>query len=68
MASEAPLERTEHGLVPKGDGWFVGGYSVNEAALRHGAGVERETADPDQAYVRFSEPEPSRYRTGSLPD
>jgi uncharacterized cupin superfamily protein len=180
MASEAPLERTEHGLIPKGDGWFVlnardapwrdrnerglrcvfegepgfpqvgislyvlgpgepiglyhweadqedflvlngealliiegeerplrrwdlvhcpagtehivlgagdtpclvlglgarersegpnwGGYTVNEAALRHGAGVERETADPDQAYARFSEPEPSRYRTGSLPD
>jgi hypothetical protein len=20
---EAPLERNEHGLVPKGDGWFV---------------------------------------------
>jgi uncharacterized cupin superfamily protein len=23
MASEAPLEQTDHGLVPKGDGWFV---------------------------------------------
>ena len=23
MVPEAPLEATEHGLVPKGDGWFV---------------------------------------------
>ena len=23
MVPEAPLERTEHGLVPAGDGWFV---------------------------------------------
>ena len=23
MAAEAPLEQTEHGLVPSGDGWFV---------------------------------------------
>ncbi len=23
MVAEAPLEQTEHGLVPKGDGWFV---------------------------------------------
>jgi uncharacterized cupin superfamily protein len=179
MVSEAPLERTEHGLVPKGDGWFVlnarqarwsaregrglrcvfegepgfpqlgislyvlapgepigmyhweadqedflvlegeallivegeerplerwdfvhcpagtqhiivgagerscvvvavgardrstgadwGGYTVDEAALRHGAGVERETPEPTQAYARFPEPRPSRYRNGSLP-
>ena len=26
-----------------------GGYTVDEAALRHGAGVERETTDPDEA-------------------
>jgi hypothetical protein len=23
MVPEAPLEAREHGLVPKGDGWFV---------------------------------------------
>ena len=23
MVPEAPLEQTEHGLVPKGEGWFV---------------------------------------------
>jgi uncharacterized cupin superfamily protein len=46
-------------------GW--GGYTVDEVALRHGAGVERETTDPGEAYARFAEPRPSRYRDGSLP-
>src|ERR1700693_1022579 len=32
-------------------GW--GGYTVDEAALRHGAGVEHETTEADEAYVRF---------------
>jgi uncharacterized cupin superfamily protein len=48
-----------------GPGW--GGYTVNEAALRHRAGVERETSDAAAAYARFPEPRPSRYRDGSLP-
>ena len=33
-----------------------GGYPVDEVALRHGAGVERETSDADEAYARFPEP------------
>jgi uncharacterized cupin superfamily protein len=45
-----------------------GGYSVDEAALRHGAGVGRETADAAQAYARFPQREPSRYREGWLPE
>jgi uncharacterized cupin superfamily protein len=45
-----------------------GGYSVDEAALRHGAGVERETTDPQQAYARFPPREPTRYRSSWLPD
>jgi uncharacterized cupin superfamily protein len=44
-----------------------GRYIVDEAALRHGAGVEHETTDPKQAYARFPEPELGRYREGSLP-
>jgi uncharacterized cupin superfamily protein len=43
------------------------GYAVDEAALRHGAGVEQETTDEMQAYARFPEPEPTRYREGWLP-
>jgi uncharacterized cupin superfamily protein len=45
-----------------------GGYTVDEAALRHGAGVERETTDPKQAYAPFPRREPTRYRKGWLPD
>jgi uncharacterized cupin superfamily protein len=44
-----------------------GGYTVDEAALRHGAGVEQETTDPKQAYARFPRREPTRYRDGWLP-
>jgi uncharacterized cupin superfamily protein len=33
-------------------------YPVDEAAIRHGAGVEEETGDPAQAYARFSELRP----------
>jgi uncharacterized cupin superfamily protein len=44
-----------------------GGYRVHEAALRRGAGVERETGDVQEAYARFAEPRPVRYRDGSLP-
>ena len=40
-------------------GW--GAYTVDDVALRHGAGVERETSDPEEAYARFPEPSPTRY-------
>jgi uncharacterized cupin superfamily protein len=48
-----------------GPGWC--GYTVDEAALRHGAGVEQETIDPREAYARFPKPELTRYRDGWLP-
>jgi uncharacterized cupin superfamily protein len=44
-----------------------GGYPVDEAALRHGAGVDRETSDVNEAYARFPKTRPARYRDGSLP-
>jgi uncharacterized cupin superfamily protein len=31
-------------------------YPVDAVAVRHGAGVERETGSPPEAYARFSEP------------
>jgi uncharacterized cupin superfamily protein len=61
---------TEHVFVGAGDGpcvvLAVGArkkgrgvrYPVNEAALRHGAGVEEETSDPKVAYARFGEDVP----------
>jgi len=48
------------------DDW--GAYTVNEAALAHGAGVQEETNDAGLAYARFQKPEPTRYREGWLPD
>jgi uncharacterized cupin superfamily protein len=45
-----------------------GGYTVDETALRHGAGVELETSDPEQAYARFPPRRSTRYREGWLPD
>jgi len=51
------------------EGW--GGYTVDEVALRHGAGVERETDVADEAYAavraRFGAREPTRHREGWLP-
>ena len=60
---------TGHMIVGAGDGPCVvigvgarehigedcngGAYTVDAAALRHGAGVEEETSDPGQAYARF---------------
>jgi uncharacterized cupin superfamily protein len=45
-----------------------GGYTVDEVALRHGAGVEQETTDAHQAYARVQRREPTRYREGWLPE
>jgi uncharacterized cupin superfamily protein len=74
---------TKHTLVGAGDGPCLvlavgardrstgpdwGGYTVDEAALRHGAGVEHETTDPEEAYARFPRRESNRYREGWLPE
>jgi uncharacterized cupin superfamily protein len=48
-----------------GPGW--GGYTVDEAALRHGAGVEQETNEPREAYAPFPRRQPAGYRDGWLP-
>jgi hypothetical protein len=36
MVPESRLEATKHGLVPKGEGWFV--LNAREASWRHGQG------------------------------
>jgi uncharacterized cupin superfamily protein len=41
-------------------------YPVEEAALRHSAGVERETTEGDEAYAGTSEVRPMRYVEGDL--
>ena len=46
-----------------------GAYTVDEAAIRHGAGVEKETTDPDEAYapLRTRPARVTRYQEGWLP-
>lgn len=43
-----------------------GAYTVDDAARRHGAGVERETTEPSEAYSRFPRGELTAYRDGWL--
>jgi uncharacterized cupin superfamily protein len=74
---------TKHTILGAGDGGCLclavgarekstgpdwGAYTVDEAAIRHGAGVEEETTDAKRAYARFPDREPTRYRDGWLPD
>ena len=49
------------------DGSDWGGYTVDEAALRHGAGVEVETTDQEVAYAGWPRRQPTRYREGWIP-
>jgi uncharacterized cupin superfamily protein len=53
-------------LSTGGPDW--GGYTVDEVALRHGAGVAEDTTDPHQAYAAGPRRKPTRYREGWLPD
>ncbi len=55
-------------MVQPASGPNWGGYPVDETALRHGAGVERETTEPREAYARFAPRTATRYRDGWLPD
>jgi uncharacterized cupin superfamily protein len=48
-----------------GPGW--GGYTVDEVALRHGAGVERKTTEEREAYAHVKRREYTRFRDGWLP-
>lgn len=50
----------------RGQEW--GAYTVEERALRHGAGVQRETTEGSEAYARFPPYKLTRYREGWLPD
>ena len=45
-----------------------GGYTVDEAALRHDASVLKDTTDPDEAYARFPARTPAPYRDDWLPE
>jgi uncharacterized cupin superfamily protein len=72
---------TRHVIVGAGDGPCVvlavgarqhqetpgwGGYTVEEAALRYGAGVEQETTDPWEAYANVQHRQASTFQEGWL--
>jgi uncharacterized cupin superfamily protein len=67
-AGEAPCVVLAVGARENQEGEDWGGYTVNEVALRHGAGVERETNVVEEAYARFPKREPTACREGWLPD
>jgi len=56
------------GARDRSTGLEWGAYTVDEAALRHDAGVERETTESREAYARFPPGRLTRYRDGWLPD
>jgi uncharacterized cupin superfamily protein len=41
-----------------GDNW--GGYTVDETAAKHGASVDEATTDPDEAYAKVAQRQPTR--------
>jgi len=78
--------QTKHTIVGAGPGCVVvavgaridsvdnpdwGGYTVDQVALRHEAGVEQETTVPEEAYApvraKHGARDPTRYREGWLP-
>jgi len=67
-AGDGPCYVLAVGARDRSTGPDWGGYTVDDAALRHGAGVEEETTDASQAYARFLAGVPTRYREGWLPD
>ena len=66
-AGETPCVIVAVGARDRSTGPDWGGYTVADAAVRHRAGVEKQTTDPKQAYARFAESERTRYRDGLLP-
>jgi uncharacterized cupin superfamily protein len=65
-AGDAPCAILAVGAREHQTGGFSGGYTVEEAALRHGAGVAQETTVVEEAYAQVPKREPTRYREGWL--
>jgi uncharacterized cupin superfamily protein len=65
-AGAAPCLVLAVGARDRSGGPDWGAYTVDEAALRHDAGVERETTESNEAYARFARSVLTRYRDGWL--
>ena len=63
-------EKPQHAVGSRehqaGPDW--GEYTVDEAAARHGASVERNTSDSSEAYAGLKRPKPTRFRADWLPE
>lgn len=69
MAPEPRLEPTQHGLVPKGDGWFV--LNAREARWLHApvtAWASSRRRATQRRRTQASPGAPTRYREGWLPE
>jgi uncharacterized cupin superfamily protein len=66
-AGSSPCLVLAAGARDRSTGPDWGAYTVDETAVRHGAGVERETTEPSEAYARFGESKLTAYRDGWLP-
>jgi uncharacterized cupin superfamily protein len=67
-AGERPCLVLAVGARDRSTGPDWGAYIGDEAAQRHGAGVERETTDANEAYARFPRGRLTRYGEGWLPE
>jgi uncharacterized cupin superfamily protein len=65
-AGEAPCVVLAVGARDRSTGPDWGGYPVDETALRHGAGVEQETTDAEEAYAHVEHRKPAPYQEGWL--
>jgi len=65
-AGQSPCVVIAVGAREHSTGADWGAYTVDDVALRHGAGVEEETTDAKQAYARFTQRERVAYREGWL--
>jgi hypothetical protein len=67
-AGDTPCVVVAVGARDRSTGPDWGGYPVDEAALRHRAGVEQETTDQHEAYAHLPRRAPTGYHEGWLPD
>ena len=67
-AGTTPCVVVAMGARDRSTGPDWGGYTVDDAARRHDAGVEVATTVPAEAYARFAASVLVRYRDGLLPD
>jgi uncharacterized cupin superfamily protein len=67
-AGDGPCIVIAVGARDRSQGPEWGGYTVDEAAKRHGVSVTEDTTKAEEAYAPFPRRGPASYRDGWLPD